>query len=168
MGESDDQQLDAELEAFFREALDGQRGRAERAFRRHLAAQPPRAINGWKRNVWMIGSFGFGAAVAASVAVLWASPLLHLDGRPGHDFADRPQNPTPPITRTAFIPPAVEQDVQSQLVDEGTMVLGDQTPVHVYRRRQIERTKYFGRDAKVLSEQVVPQDDVIFIKLTTH
>ena len=169
MAEPDDRQLDVTLEAFFRDALDGQCGRAERAFRRHVAPPAPRTVNGWKRNVWMIGAFGFGAAVAASMTVLWASPLIHITRPNDPRVSEGRRFPSPPpAQRAALIAPTMEQDVQSELVDVGTVVLADQTPVHVYRRRQVERTRYFGRDANLLSEQVVPRDDLVFVKLTTH
>jgi len=160
MVEPNDRQFDVVLEAFFRDALDGQRGRAERAFREQLVAPAPRARNGWKRNVWMIGSFGFGAAVAASVAVLWASPLLRAP--------DVTRQPVAEAASPALIPPTMEQVVQSQMVDEGTMFLADHTPVHVYRRHRLEQTRLFDRNEKVKAEQIVPEDDVVFVKLTTY
>jgi hypothetical protein len=161
MSEPDDQQLDAVLKGFLCEALDGQRGRAEQSFRRQVMSETaPRSR--WRLNAWMIGSFGFGAAVAASMAVLWASPLLHTTQPRGE------AGPRPLTTTAASIPPAIEQVVQSQLVDEGTMVLEGGTPVRVFRRQGVEQTRWFGRDAKVRAQEIVPQDDVVFIKLTTY
>ena len=161
MPEGDDQQLDVMLKGFLCEALDGQRGRAEQAFRRQVMNETaPRSR--WRLNAWMIGSFGFGAAVAASMAMLWASPLLYTT-KPGAETG-----PGPLTSTAASIPPAMEQVVQSQWVDEGTMVLEGGTPVRVVRRQGVEQTRWFGRDAKVRAQEIVPQDDVVFIKLTTY
>jgi hypothetical protein len=106
--------------------------------------------------------------MAASVAALWAAPLFRaphgLDRGPQSNNAVAQQS----IVAAKPIPPAMQRDVQSQTIDEGVLVLDNNTPYRVLRRRAIERTRWFNDQAKVQHEQVTPRDDLIFIKLTTN
>src|SRR5215469_6977148 len=71
MAEPDEEQLDAMLRGFLGETLNPKLGAAERHFRQHLEAEKRIA---WRQRSWLIGAFISG--IAASVAVLWASPLF--------------------------------------------------------------------------------------------
>src|SRR4051812_11642836 len=132
MPEQDDEQFDAMLAGFFSGALDGQVGRAEQSFRQHLKAESRLA---WRTRSFLIGAFGAG--LAASVAVLWATPMFH--GQPA-------VAPAVSLSETQKIAPAlfhpvVERVVDSHTSDEGVIMLDDETAVRVYRRKAIERTR---------------------------
>ena len=77
MPELDEEQLDAMLHTFFAKSLDPQHGRAEWSFRRYL--KDTRQV-AWKQRTRLIGAFVTG--MAASIAVLWASPLFRTAARP--------------------------------------------------------------------------------------
>ena len=157
MRERDDEQLEVLLKEFFSEALDGQRGRAELHFRRYLD-QAMRAA--WRQRTWLIGAFGTG--LAASVVALWASPLLRVVPQTPHDASSGT------FAQQASLAPAVEQVVNSRTVDEGVVMLDENTPVRVLRRRSVEQTRWFDEHAVVKAQKVTPRDDLTLIRLTTY
>jgi len=161
MPEMNDEQLDALLGDFLRESLDAQQGRSEQHFRRYLQGE---ARFAWKQRSWLIGAFVSG--MAASVAALWAAPLFRLTHAPDRNLPA--SHPPSAVVAAKPIPPAMQRDVQSQTIDEGVLVLDDNTPYRVLRHREVERTRWFNEQAKVQNEQVKPKDDLIFIKLTTN
>jgi len=156
MPELNDEQLDNLLGDCLKESLDPQQGRAEAHFRQYLRGE---ARIAWKQRAWLIGAFVGG--MAASVAVLWAAPWFHA-ADPGTQRSTISQKTDPQL-----IPPAVQRVVNSQTIYEGVLVLDD-TPVRVLRRRAVERTRWFDGNERVQSEQITPKDDLVFIKLTTN
>lgn len=157
MPELNDEQLDALLGESLAASLDPQQGKAEACFRERLKRDRRAA---WKQRAWLIGAFAGG--VAASVAMLCAAPWFRAaDPRPGHPTVSQGSEP-------ALIPPAMQRTVQSQTIDEGVVVLDDDTPVRVLHRRVLERTRWFDGQEKVRAEQVTPRDDVVLIKLITY
>jgi hypothetical protein len=159
MSERDDEQFDAMLSGFFQETLDPQRGRAERGFRRHLNEA---ARSAWRLRTWVIGAFATG--MAASVAMLWAVPLLsHANSSPSGSGARVAQE-----TKAPEVVPNVERIVQTHTTDEGVMVLGDDTPVHVLRRQHIDQTRAMDGRQDVQPDQATPQDEWVFIKMPTY
>lgn len=163
MPEMNDEQLDALLGDFLKQTLSAQQGRAEQHFRRYLQGE---ARVSWKQRSWLLGAFASG--MAASVAALWAAPMFRAAHTPGVGPERNPLSPNRHVVSAKPIPPAMQRDVQSQTIDEGVLVLQDNTPYRVLRLRQIERTRWFNDQAKVREEQVTPRDDLIFIKLTTN
>ena len=168
MPDRDDPQLDAMLTDFFRDALEGQRGRSERHFRAYVKAA---AQSAWRQKAWLIAAFTSG--VAASVAALWASPLLRSANTPRERWVNsglvQPGTESPPELAIAAGLPIVERVVRSQTTDEGIILLKDDTPVRVVRRRGMEQTRWYDeRDDAVRAQQVTPKDDVLLIKLTTY
>lgn len=162
MSERDDEQFDAMLSGFFTDALDPQRGRAERGFRRYLNDASRAA---WRMRTWVIGAFATG--MAASVAVLWATPLLRGPST-GPAAAPPLADVTPADRSTPPFIPAVERVVQSHTTDEGVMVLGDDTPVRVLRRQQLQRTHWANDPQGEQEERSTPQDELVFIKVPTY
>lgn len=158
MPEQDDQQLDAALAEFFHGALDGQRGRSESSFRQHLKAESKLA---WRTRSFLIAAFGAG--LAASVAVLWASPVFRAGTTPRPQRADETPRVDP-----SLVHPVVERWVDSRTSDEGVIMLDDETPVRVLRRQAIEQTRYYDEHDTVQSQEVTPRDDLVLMKLTTY
>lgn len=161
MSERDDEQFDAMMSGFFRDALDPQLGRSERSFRRHLNDMLRSA---WRQRSWVIGAFATG--MAASVAMLWAVPLLRGPSPVAAPtgVVSRGGNDVQPET----VVPAVERVVQSHTTDEGVIVLGDDTPVRVLHRRQMEQTRWLNDPRHAHEEQGTPQDEMVFIKMPTY
>jgi hypothetical protein len=157
MPELNDEQLDNLLGDSLNESLDPQRGRAEAYFRQYLRGE---ARVAWKQRAWLIGAFVGG--MAASVAALWAAPWFRAADPSPH------RSPVSQATSPQLIAPAVQRVVNSQTIDEGVLVLDDNTPVRVLRRRAVERTRWFNQEEQVQREQVTPKDDFVFIKLTTN
>lgn len=161
MSERNDEQFDAMLSGFFKDSLEPHVGRSERYFRRYL---DDTARAAWKQRTWLIGAFFTG--MAASVAVLWASPLFRtisvpssVETRQVSDSGDKPVSP---------MLPSVERVVQSHTSDEGVMMLGGDTPVRVLRRRGTEQMRWLDERQQVQAEQVTPRDDIVFIKVPTY
>ncbi|HEY2584929.1 MAG TPA: hypothetical protein VGI81_04085 [Tepidisphaeraceae bacterium] len=159
MSERDDEQFDAMLSGFFQETLDPQRGRAERGFRRHLDEV---ARSAWRMRTWVIGAFATG--MAASVAMLWAVPLI----LPAHSGSSQPGVRIAQGTPAPDVIPNVERVVQTHTTDEGVMVLGDDSPVRVLRRQQLDQTRWTNDRHDVQREQSTPQDEWVFIKMPTY
>jgi hypothetical protein len=175
MAQQDEEQLDGMLQGFFSDSLDSQQGRSELHFRRHLmgvgqpdvaptnTAQTSVAQGAWRNRTLLLGAFITG--MAASVAVIWAAPLFHAAAPATRQqvVETREQEPASPPTL-----PAITRVVQSHTTDEGIVVTDDNTPFHVLRRRQIERTRWLDGDRKVEAEQVTPQDDLVYVKVPTY
>ena len=157
MSESEKDPLDAMLSEYYRDSLAGQQGKSEQGFRAYVARESREA---WKRRNWLIGAFASG--LAASVAALWALPLLRQE--PSRTGVVDPSG----ATNTAMISPAIERVVQSQTQDDGVIMLDDQTPVRVLHRRGIEKTRWFDQRQAVQAEQTAPRDDLVFVKLKTY
>ncbi|HZL35642.1 MAG TPA: hypothetical protein VFC78_10060 [Tepidisphaeraceae bacterium] len=153
-------------------ALDGQTGRAEARFRQFLREEQPAPIaykapkhssrfRGWPLSI-------AGAALAASLAALWAGPALH---RIAPDERSRPSVATTdstPDPSTVQAPMLVEQDVRSQTFDDGTFMADDSTPVRVLHRRDFQRTRWFDQNRQLKAEQVVPRDHLVYVQLKTY
>ena len=157
MSQRDEEQFDAMMSGFFKDALDPQLGRSERNFRRHLKDTMRSA---WQQRTWLVGAFVTG--MAASVVMLWAGPLF------------RAASPAPTrnealskVDSTQNVIPAVERVVQSHTTDEGVMVFGND-PVRVLRRQRVENTRRMDDQKQIHEEQGAPEDEFVFIKLPTY
>lgn len=159
MSERDDEQFDAMLSGFFEETLDPQLGRAERGFRRHL---DDAARSAWRLRSWVIGAFATG--MAASVAMLWAVPLLTSTNPGAPTSSVRVAEGNPP----SQVVPNVERVVQTNTTDEGVMVLDNDTPVRVLRRQQVDQTGPANGPGNTQAERAAPQDEWVFIKMPTY
>lgn len=159
MAERDDEQLEALLRQFLSDELDGRLGRSERRFRQYLSAA---AATAWRQRAWLIGAFVSG--MAASVAVLWATPLLRHPARP--PMVDEASTRASGTTMNA-VPADLERFVQSRTTDEGIIMVGD-APVRVLHRQALEQKRLPAAPGKTGGEQLTPRDDMIFIKLPTY
>ncbi|HET6247850.1 MAG TPA: hypothetical protein VFE47_09140 [Tepidisphaeraceae bacterium] len=160
-------QHQAIVQDYLSATLDAQCGRAEARFRQFLAEQKaPPAV---KPNAfplthrfrgWTLGIAG--AALAASLAALWAGPSL----KPVAPVTPNPG--TPAINVMPVNNGFVQQDVQSQTFDDGTFLTDGDTPVRVLRRRDVHRTRWFDQNDKMQGEEVVPQDHVVYVPMKTY
>jgi hypothetical protein len=159
MSQRDEEQFDAMMSGFFKDALDPQLGRSERSFRRHLNDTVRSA---WRQRTWLVGAFITG--MAASVAMLWAGPLF----RAASPASAPMQAVSKANTGGETVVPAIERVVQSHTTDEGVMVLGDGMPVRVIRRERVENTRRMDDQKQIHEEQGSPEDELVFIKLPTY
>jgi hypothetical protein len=159
---------DTEFDAMFRQylsaELDVHQGRSQRHFRRYLDNASRAA---WKRRNWLIGAFITG--MAASVAMLWGSPLFHFSTpaappSSGNTVASVSSRIEPPVS----VSPAVERIVQSQTTDEGVVLLGEDAPFRVLRHQSIEQENWFDQRQNIRAQQVTPREDLVFIKMPTY
>jgi len=172
MGEFENEHLPAAQETLLKEylsdELDRQAGRAEASFRQFLAPEAgdeesglplfrlPQGFGGWSMSL-------IGAALAASLAALWAGPSLRPlaaptpVAQPGNGGASLVNNPA-----------VVQQDMQSQTFDAGTFMLDRDTPVRVIRRHDVERTRWFDQNQQLEGEQTVPEDHVIYVPIKAY
>jgi hypothetical protein len=160
MSQLDEEQFDAMMGGFFKDALNPQLGRSERTFRRHLNEALRSA---WRQRTWVIGAFATG--MAASVAMLWAVPAFRTASPSPAPAGMVSQASTGSNGATI---PEVERVVQSHTTDEGVMVLGDDTPVRVLHRQRLEQTRWLNDPQHARQEQGVPQDEMVFIKMPTY
>ena len=145
--------------------------------------------------LWVIGALG--TAVAASIgAAVWVAPVGQQvpDDRVAltHTRPATPEEPTAPgrggsaavvaqatgpaaaPTETPAEMPAaprweqVEQLVSTVTLDNGPVVLEDNTPARLIRRVALERTEWVDEQAGVRVRAVVPRDDVQLIALDTY
>jgi hypothetical protein len=151
----DNDQFDSMLREYFRDSLDRQRGQAEKHFRRYLKSET-KAL--WRQRTFLIGTFISG--VAASVAVLWAGPMFHRDASLKKANIVAKEDP--------LVQPVVERLVSSRTSDEGVVMLDDDTPVRVFHRQAIERTRWFDEHEQMTAQEVSPRDEVVLMKLVTY
>jgi len=155
---------------YLSDRLDGKLGGAEARFRRFLTqghdesapiSRNPFHISNRFRG-WTFGVVG--AALAASLAALWAGPSLAplAPQKPGLISTDSRQ---PTLVDNPIL---VQQDVQSQTFDDGEFMMDGDTPVRVLRRRDLQRTRWFDDSQKLQGEQVAPQDHVIYERMKTY
>ena len=186
MSEWNDEQLDGLMRAHLSSELDGQSGRAEAAFLRHLAtpstaglAESPTDPSGRRthgaatRHVnrfrgWTL-TFA-GAALAASLAALAAAPALFDNNS---RIPNRTQTQQPPTVaadrgfyRTEDQP--LLQYVHSRTWDEGTVILEGDVPARRVRHQWLERTHYFDPEEGVRKEITIPREDIRYIEMDTY
>jgi len=164
MSELDDEQLDAMLHGFFAKSLDLQHGRAEWSFRRYLKDT---ARSAWRQRTWLVGAFITG--MAASIAMLWASPLFRAAApSTGTVAVSENTGSSGDHTVSPTIVPSVERVVQSHTTDQGIMLFGDNTPIRVLRRQQLKQQQWLDSRQQVQAEQTTPEDELVFIKVPTY
>jgi hypothetical protein len=155
-----DDSLDATLREFFAGSLAGQMGRAEREFQVHLRSQ---AKAGRRQRTLLI--LAFTGSMAATIAGLWASPLLKTIAPARHDQIVKTD---PPKTAPAIpVADVVEHLTASRTIDEGVMMLQD-TPVRVYRRHALDQTNVLDENDNVTSQETTPSDTLVFVKVNTY
>jgi hypothetical protein len=187
----DDARLDATLRGFLCAELDGQLGRARAAFEAratpstrstHGAAQRQRRFS--RSRVWVIGVAGAGTAMAASLAAVWAVPLL---GRmSSHTTATTtsivtpllpsPHAESPGVTADTTAAGAtgdadwqpVQQVTSSATLYQGVLLVGGKAPARVVRNLSTERTEWFDPDRNIRMETTVPRENVMLINVDTY
>lgn len=173
MGDLEQSQLDSSEDIAVRDylsaRLDPQLGRAEAHFREFLAEEKtapvirrpvfalPHLFRGWTLSL-------AGAALAATLAALWTGPSLKpLTTPPGSVAKPGSIIPTTPVNNML-----IEQDVQSQTYDDGTYMNDNGMPVRVFRRRDLQRTRWYDKNDDLQGEQVEPQDHVVYVPVKTY
>jgi hypothetical protein len=189
--ESNDPQRDETLRRHFAAALDGQAGRARAAFERHVEQQrgaPGRGRTrprGARAGMWVVA--GVGAAMAASLAAIWAVPLMRTTpptpsasvnhagpAALGHSQAMVAATSLPSPTTAAALAAdgsrwtQVGLAVTSAAVDEGVVVIDDRTPARIVKRLSIERTQWVDPARGVRVETVVPRERTMLIDMDTY
>src|SRR5437588_10205647 len=114
MTDRNEEQMDDLLRDYLTAALDGQQGRAEEFFRRHVQGGGPKPA---PKRAWRAGGMGLwfcgvvGGAVAASLATLWAGPAFRTAGQ---DDTGRRGEPAQILPQESLLTPKVETFVSSQ------------------------------------------------------
>jgi hypothetical protein len=185
MSKWNDEQLDGLMRGHLSSELDGQSGRAEAAFLRHLAAPRATALaeapadpsgrrNGAAaRHVnrfrgWTL-TFA-GAALAASLAALAAAPAL-FENKATVPGPRQTQQPPTPLADRGFYRTEDQpllQYVHSRTWDEGTVVLEGAVPARRLRHQWLERTHYFDPEEGVRKEVTIPREDIRYIEMDTY
>jgi hypothetical protein len=181
--EHDEDELDATLRDHLALELDGQLGRAERAFRDEVAVarstytiRPRRTL---RAHAWVIGAMG--AAVAASVAAMWVVPVAPQTDNPavaltqpkGRADAASQQgdSPSPPAPDAPTPQPhwqQVEQLVNSVTVDDGLVLLDDNTPARLVREVALQQVEWVDERLGVRVQAVLPREGARLIPIDTY
>jgi len=213
MPDMDDSNLETLLREHLSAELNGQLGRPMAAFFAHAAhvdrtgtghveSGPPLRMtepasgdaapsrfgrrNRFDRfNGWFLGLAG--AALAASLAALWAAPAAFRGHAPALPVRAIQPTPTPvpfemarndsePPDGAATNDPASSQSplmqwVQSRTVDEGTVVLDDPThavPARKLRHQELEHTQWYDPARRAQVEMTVPRENIKFVEMDTY
>lgn len=154
MREEPDDVLDDLLRDHFRRELDPHVGKADRAVRHAAPAG---------RRLW-IGAAWTAGALAASLGIVWAVAVRM--GAVVH-------GPNHPIVSTMPVPVGVDpvpiqQVVERQAVDEGTVIVGDAGPARWVREKVVETTTFYDQASKAQVELTVPKERVMLIGMETY
>ena len=157
--------LEEKVSRYLSAALEPRVGRADARFREFLGQSPPLAARAAVRRPgrmrgWFLGIAGAG--LAASLGALLGGPSLR-QAAPARSAPLASHGLTP-----VRAPMLVQQDVQSQMFDDGTYMANDSTPFHVLRRRDLERTRWFDQDRQLKAEEVVPSDHLVYVRMKTY
>jgi hypothetical protein len=156
-----DDSLDATLKEFFSGSLSGQVGRAEREFQSHLRSE---AKSGRRQRTLLI--LAFTGSMAATIAGLWASPLLRTIA-PVKTQSLVKADPSPVTAPATPVMDVVEHLTASRTIDEGVMMLEGE-PVRVYRKHSLEQTNVLDENDQVTSQETTPSDTLVFVKVNTY
>jgi hypothetical protein len=141
MPDLNDDQFDALLGEHLSRELDGQMGRAGAAFERSQ-----------RRYVLRFATWGSLAAAAVIAAILL-----------------RPHPPVPaPVQPPTAVATAVEYQLDSQTIDQGTVFLDKDTPMRRYVEHQIETARWVDPVTHAQMELTVPHDQVLLVGLNTY
>lgn len=167
MSDHDPILLQPHQEAMLREhlsaELDPQLGRAEDRFRQFLSDSTSRDVQrdpyriGGRFRGWMFSVAG--AAIAACLGFLAAGPTLHSRTQ---QTAGSSHDSTPVSL------PWVQQTVDQQTIDGGTVVDDQGNPVRVLQRRKWETTRWFDDHKQLKAESVVPEDETVYVRMKTY
>lgn len=154
MREEPDDVLDDLLRDHFRRELDPYVGKAGRAVRHATPAG---------RRLWIGAGWTVGA-LAASLGIFWAvaARLGSVVHTPIHPIVS-----TMPAPATDD-PVPIQQVVERQAVDEGTVIVGDAGPARWVREKVVETTTFYDQESKAQVELTVPKERVMLIGMETY
>ena len=181
--ENIDDPLDAMLRTHLAAKLEPQRGRARLAFETHLAVAPPRQARRpgapLRNRVWVIGVVG--TALAASIAALWAVPIVwRTDVKPMAEAGPEVSQPkvTLPIpqakaNRGGIVPVSTQWEQVSSAVcsvsqDKGVLLIANEVPARVIQQYETQRMQFVCPTRGVRVEIEVPRQTTKLIPLETH
>ena len=149
MTPEEDIDLDPILQKHFADHLDGQLGRAGKAFAAHVRAGPVRRA----RFPWVIP---FAAASAAAA-------MIALAIFPRHSTPHENAGPVASAGEST-----IEQVVWSRTIDQGTVLLDDQTPARKVVREQIRELRWTDAAGGRHVQTLTPHRDVMLISLDKY
>jgi hypothetical protein len=153
-----DEELGLLMGEHFRSKLDGRLGSAQGAFEEHIA----------RRRAMVFRLMAAGSALAACLAVALII-VVSVRGKlptPSHSNQIPESQPTPAIAFTPDV--SMERLISCQNIDEGTVVLDDNTPARRVRRRMIERVILHDGDDQTTVELTTPREEVFYVPLNPY
>lgn len=178
-----DDQFDEALRRHLRSALDPQLGRARLAFQTHRLAttRPTRKTfaHAVRARLWIVGVAG--AALAASIAAVWAVPdLLPTKAAPTHVVVNKPAA-SKTLDAPAVVAAGARQETEPAMQwepvgsvfncvseNKGVVLIDDNTPARVVRERSTECVQFICPEQNVRVEIIVPRETTKLIPLETH
>lgn len=177
----DEGEIDETLRRYFAVELDGQLGRAERAFRGELrltplaATGPRRRRRSLRSHAWVIGAMG--AAAAASMAAMWIVPVTPPGGtpvavtQPGVDDGAIAGVGGTSLEDLSTSQPKwrqVEQVVNSMTLDDGLVLLEDNSPARLVRQVALQQVEWVDERSGVRVQAVLPREGARLIPVDTY
>jgi hypothetical protein len=170
----DESQLDDAIREHLAARLDGQLGRAQAAFRDHVAqasslcSSPDDATlasslcsASLRSRAHALRWLAAGAALAAGIVVAW----LLLSG-PAPDTTVPIAHPAP------HVPPAAieqyEKSVVWRTIDDGTVMVDDQTAARQFRRQFVRRAQWYDPNEQASIQVIVPRQEIIRVGLDKY
>ena len=159
-----DEDLDLLVRDFLSAQLNPQLGRAARRFGEHHRREardarpvpPRRALGGW-----VIGAVG--AAMAASIAALWAGPSLWHAAPP-----ERPVAPVVPVASAQYHFDLDAVTLSTQTRDAGTVLLDGRTPARKIVRNELKQVRWVDPERHVSFERIEPRQTIMLIEMDTY
>jgi hypothetical protein len=154
---TEDDEMDLMLERHFADCLDGQFGRAARAFEEHR-----RPVD---RRTWFVRAACCGIAGLAAAAVI-AMALVPRDGVPG----TVPRPPVAPVAKGPAEdgPGALERVVWSRTTDLGTVLVDGKVPARKIVREQVREVTWTDAAGQRHLRATRPEQDVLLISLDRY
>ncbi|MGE5611258.1 MAG: hypothetical protein ACM359_18560, partial [Bacillota bacterium] len=152
--------LDGLLTDYLSQELDNQLGRAASRFQQVSQANNPRRIP------WLAIA-GPAAAIAASLAVVWILHALHRPTASPPSAGDRSNQVTLQNDPSAQ-PLELQRAIAWQTLDDGTVMLDDDTPVRQLRQQVLKYVRWYDPQQQATVELAVPQEQVFLVEMKSY
>jgi hypothetical protein len=157
--------IDQAVTAHLVRTLDRQRGRAALAFRAQIGGEGrshsferAQEMRSWR---WWAGA---ASALAACVALVVTLQFVGHSGTGAQFTGSRPEV----AGMGGMGAPAMDQVELSRDVDGGTVVLDDQTPVHVVREQTLRQTQWFDPREQANYSITQPVERVNYVPMQAY
>ena len=159
-------QLDVLIARHAARELDAQLGRAERRFRTYASAAPRRNTTTTRTTTRWAAWGAMAAAACAALVWLVLGARQQTKVAPGIDAVARGGETQKSSIDAGLV--ELERTLVWQTLDEGTLVIDNDTPLRKVRLQSLERVQWYDPANQALVEATVPSEEVIFVGMQTY